>query len=225
MSEANPQLIHVSDDDAVGFICISSKDFFKQVVANFDSASCSTSFVDTTVDKILRKTIDSIHPSLLPRGWKTDKPPYFHVQTVGHVAGVDEYVPGSAALPNSDSLTVSRDPELWGDLATKVLGVSIHPKYGGWYAYRMLIVVDGLRWPAAIPKSEPVKFLSDAERELIISEYNRNADLCRWRDFNDKQFGLERYDPAQYAFFTERSIQKRRRILELLKAELIDLVK
>ncbi len=83
----------------------------------------------------------------------------------------------------------------------------------------MLIVLDGVTWPSSVPRKEPLEFLSDAEKELIISEYNKNAELCLWRDVNDKRYRLERYDAAQYAFFNERSMSKRRRILQLLKAE------
>ena len=176
--------------------------------------------MDATVDMILAGILSQIDPSLKAGGWNTDKPPYIHVQSIGHVAGIDEYI--CAETTNTSSgmeLTDHRDPDLWGDLATRVLGVSIHPEYGGWYAYRMLIVLNGVEWPQNIPQIKPLSFLAPTEREIVVSEYNKFPDLGRWRDFNDKQFKLTRYDTAQFLFFHERSSEKRRRILELLKAE------
>ena len=208
-----------TEANRVAFICISHRDFFKRVVSEFDPISDTTSFVDNTVDKVLRETLCMFHPSLAARGYNTDKPPYVHVQSMGHVAGVDEYISASTISPDLAVLTGNRDPDLWGDLTNKILGVSIHPKYGGWYAYRMLIILEGVAWPTDKIQEEPLKFLSDQDKETIISEYNSNSDLCRWRDFNDDAYRLQRYDPIQYAFFTERSIQKRRRILELLKCD------
>ncbi|EER12970.1 hypothetical protein Pmar_PMAR017224, partial [Perkinsus marinus ATCC 50983] len=35
-----------------------------------------------------------------------------------------------------------RDKDLWGSAYDKVLPLNLHPKYGGWYAYRLVIVID-----------------------------------------------------------------------------------
>lgn len=43
--------------------------------------------------------------------------------------------------------------------------------------------------------------------------------MGRWRDFTDKKYPLVRYDATQFLYFHEKSTEKRRRILELLKAE------
>ena len=97
--------------------------------------------------------------------------------------------------------------------------MSIHPRYGGWYAYRMLIVLHGVSWPPHVPRPSPLSFLSTEEKATIIYEYNKNPDLGKWRDFNDKQLPMERYDTAQFEFFHERSNDKRRSILKRLANE------
>jgi hypothetical protein len=220
ISPNRPQRIASHHPDSVGFIIISERHFFRAVVDNFDSSFDGSHFVDSTVDKMLDRLVSGLDPSLGAQGWNTDKPPYVHVQTIGHVAGVDEYVtPDRTGSFNDDSLNSHRDREMWGELASEVLGVSIHPEYGGWYAYRMLLVLHRVQWPHDVPRKKLVTFLSKAERELIISEYNRFPDLGRWRDFNDKRFGIKRYETAQYLFFHEKSSEKRRRILELMKIE------
>ena len=133
---------------------------------------------------------------------------------------MDEYVPGDSLPPPSSSEAIAhRDPELWGSTANRILGVSIHPRYGGWYAYRMLIVLHGVSWPPHVPRPSPLSFLSTEEKATIIYEYNKNPDLGKWRDFNDKQLPMERYDTAQFEFFHERSNDKRRSILKRLANE------
>ena len=196
--------------------------FFKQVVSFFDSESAKSSFVDNSVDTILAALLSSLDSSLGASGWNTDKPPYFHVQSIGHVCGLDEYVPATALGKVDDStagVLSHRDPDLWGSLATRMLGVSVHPKYGGWYAYRMLVVLDGVSWPQDRPRPPPLSFLSSEDKATIIREYNKSPDMGRWRDFTDKKYPLVRYDATQFLYFHEKSTEKRRRILELLKAE------
>lgn len=204
----------------MGFIVLSNARFFKQVVLGFGSNDTSTNFVENVVDRFLVDTLARLHPHSRAIGWNTDKPPYIHVQSIGHVAGIDEYVsPASLTIHDSNFLK-HRDSDLWGNLSDRTLGVSIHPRYGGWYAYRMLIVLEGVPWPRELARPEPMRFLSQEEKSQVIYEYNENPDLCRWRDFYDRNlYEIERYDTAQYLFFHERSIDKRRRILELLKLE------
>lgn len=191
--------------------------FFKSVVNDFDPESGTSNFVDNTVDRILNEFTSQIHPSLGPCARNTDRPPYIHVQSVGHVAGIDEYVPGHSFGDIDSNFFSHRDPDLWADFRNRVLGVSIHPTYGGWYAYRMLVVLQGVSWPEHHIIPRPLAFLSPEQKSTIILEYNKNPDLCRWRDFCSPDKKLVPYDVAQYLFFHERSVEKRRRILELLQ--------
>lgn len=198
-------------------IVFSNKRFFMQVIREFDGQDPNPNFVDKTVDRILSRTLLNMPPELGAVGWNTDKPPYTHVQTIGHIAGLDQYVPGGSLSPDTEDLLSHRDPLLWGSISDTILGVSIHPKYGGWYAYRMLIVFTNVTWDGRVPRPEPLSFLSREEMESVIREYNSCPDMGRWRDYNDKRFKLQRYDVAQFLYFHERSSEKRRRILELLQ--------
>ncbi len=199
---------------------LSNAHFFKEVVSEFDSDNPSTNFVENVVDRFLKDTLARLHSQSRAIGWNTDKPPYIHVQSIGHVAGIDEYVSPDSLTVHDSNFLKHRDSDIWGTLRDRILGVSIHPRYGGWYAYRMLIVLEGVAWPTELARSEPMRFLTPEEKSQVVYEYNENPDLCRWRDFNDRnRYEIERYDSAQYLFFHERSIDKRRRTLELLKLE------
>ena len=221
-SPDNTQLIQSDNLDAVGVIYISNAKFFSKVVQSFDASSPSSNFVTDVVDSVMKSFLGELDRDLKPEGFNTDRPPYIHVQTVGHVAGIAEYV-SPETEPNDElvsQVSAGRDADLWGSLQNKILGVSIHPKYGGWFAYRILVVLHGAIWPQEIPQPTALKFLAHEDQKYIISEYNKNADLAKWRDIHDLSSGLMvGYDTAQYSFFHEKSIHKRRRILEMLKAE------
>jgi hypothetical protein len=81
----------------------------------------------------------------------------------------------------------------------------------------MLVVLQGISWPEHNIIPRPLTFLSSEEKSTIIQEYNKNADLCKWRDFCSPDEILVPYDAVQYLFFHERSVGKRRRVLELLQ--------
>ena len=226
MSPDLPQLVPVENANAVAFLILSNARFFDEIVSGYRPDTESSNFVDQTVDVILDRIKRDFHPDTRLRVWNTDRAPFFHVQTLGHVAGATEYVPPSSLVPRKEGDVIgNRDPCIWGSAASSVLGVSIHPKYGGWFAFRILIVMEGVTWPTGVEKSTPLNFLSAKDKDIIVYEYNKNPDLARWRDFNNGQYILEKYDTAQYLYFHENSTAKRRRILELLQEERIELLR
>lgn len=198
----------VKNEDAIAFVVLSNNRFFERVVDNFLPESENSNFVDKTVDEMLVRIQNILSPEYKAKLWSTDRPPLFHVQTMGYVAGATEYVPPCSLTRKDDS--VGSGDHIWG--------VSIHPEYGGWFTFRLLIVLEGVTWPKG-EKIAPLRFLSDEARDIIIYEYNTNPDLARWRDFNNGESELKKYDATQYAYFHERSVDKRRRILELLKEQ------
>merc|ERR1712107_329295 len=121
----------------------------------------------------------------------------------------------------SDELECTRDTKMWGtDKASlrKVFGVNMHPVFGGWYAYRALVILKACRAPG-LPRPEPMKFLSTKEKKRILSEYNLRHDECVWRDLSEDGHPPEnRYSPEEYFFFLETKPQKRKRYLEMRAA-------
>ena len=219
-----PQLIETENPDAVGIIVISSAKFFKEVVDKFDFSSGRTDFVDATVDYHIKNLAKFFDNSMSMSSCNTDKLPYYHVQSIGYVAAIDEYVDSTEFAEKMQDrpsdFIANRDENIWGSIKNKLLSVNIHPRYGGWYAYRMLLVLHSGTWPDDIPQPAPLHFLSPKEKRIVIKEYNKHPDLGRWRDFHDVSTGrLQKYETHQYLFFHETSTDKRRRILELLKQD------
>lgn len=219
-------------DSAVAFVLYSVPGYLETVAGHYRRVKPSgTNFVDSATDELLEQLRASLDESLEARVINTDLPPYYHVQTIGNVAGVDEHIEAdSFAEPEaaewreelSDQLEESRDRKMWGtDPATlrKIFGVNAHPVWGGWYAYRALIVLHGTSLPE-LRRSPPLKFLDPGEAKRIISEYNLRHEECAWRDLGSDHAAHARYTTDEFFFFTETKPARRRRWLEMRASEL-----
>lgn len=219
-------------EDAVVFAIASVPGYLDLVVEHFARAHPDTDFVDATTNEILMALRSALPLQLEATVTNTDQgPPYYHVQSVGAVAGFDQHIEANeqelaAEDPGwtgklSDELQEKRDPKMWGsDKATlrKIFGVNVHPVWGGWYAYRAILVLKGAR-QASLPKPAPLKFLAPKEARRIISEYNLRHETCIWRDLSEEAHPpAQRYSPEEYLFFSETSSAKRRRYLQLRAA-------
>ncbi|CAK0822013.1 unnamed protein product, partial [Prorocentrum cordatum] len=220
-------------DNAVAFTLHSVPGYLDVVVEHFARARPSRSFVDATTDEILAWIRERLPAELCPHVVNTDVgPPYYHVQTMGAVAGVDQHIePDEFQDPEdvewkedlSDRLADTRDPKMWGtDPATrrKIFAVNVHPDWGGWYAYRALVVLRGLE-AAGLERPAPKSFVPPAEGRRMLTEYNLRHQECLWRDLTaEGHLAERRYSPEEYFFFMETSGEKRRRFLELSAARL-----
>jgi len=217
---------------AVAFALFSVPGYLEVVADYYKRKRPESNFVDGATDEILDRLRALLSPDLDALVVNTDVgPPYYHVQTVGAVAGIDEHIEAedftgadadSWREELSDSLEENRDTKMWGtDPATlrKIFGVNVHPVWGGWYAYRALIVLRGAS-AEALPRPKPLKFLPQKEARRIISEYNLRHQECIWRDlFTETHPPEHRYSTDEYFFFTETSPAKRRRWLEMRAAQ------
>jgi len=216
---------------AVAFAIYSVPDFLTSVADFYRREAPKNNFVDAATNDILEKLRASLHPQLEPFVVNTDDgPPYYHVQTLGAVAGVDQHIEAEdfKGAENeewredlSDRLEESRDTKMWGtDPVTlrKIFGVNVHPVWGGWYAYRGLIVLRGAL-AESLQRPVPLNFLEESEARRIIAEYNLRHAECLWRDMVETGHPPElRYTTDEFFFFTEVSPSKRQRWLELKKA-------
>lgn len=218
-------------DTAVAFGFYSVPGFLDVVVEHFARAKPSTNFVDSATNEIL----DSIRRHL-PSGLDAllvntdDGPPYYHVQTVGAVAGVDQHIEPAELQEDgddawreelSDRLEDKRDPKMWGtdpEMRRKIFGLNVHPVWGGWYAYRALLVFRGLTCDT-LARPPPLNVLASGDVRRVISEYNLKHEECYWRDLSEEGHPPERrYNPEEYFFFMETKSGVRRRFLELKAA-------
>lgn len=226
-------------DGAIAFAVYSVPRYLDVIAEHFARERPDSNFVDHATNEIIERLRGQLMPELDAYIANTDMgPPYYHVQTVGAVAGVDQHLE-AADIDDSEwledlssDLAECRDPKMWGtDPVTrrKVFGVNVHPIWGGWYGYRMLIVLRGIsveRLSHELKRPEMMKFLEAAEAKRILSEYNLRHELCVWRDLSaDGHPADGRYSPDEYFFFMEQSPAKRKRYLELRASLFSDIPK
>ena len=111
------------------------------------------------------------------------------VQTAGHVAGYAYYYQRKDVQP---------DP--W-DKDKKMYGVSVHPRYGGWFAFRGVLIFKGLLAPE-LKERDPVDCVSSWEkRKELLQEYNFNWQEWKYRDVIDGGKVVEQYSEEQKRYF------------------------
>lgn len=217
-------------EDAVAFALYSIPGFIDVVAEYYARERPKSSFVDGATNEILDALRARLPPDMDAMVVNTDiGPPYYHVQSIGAVACADQHIEefdfGEEVAEWRDelqeTLAEKRDQKMWGsDPATlrKIFGVNMHPTFGGWYAYRSLVILRGATAPG-LERPEPMRFLEPSEAQRIISEYNLAHEECRWRDLTPSGHPPEhRYTPEEYFFFMESNPKKRERFLDLRAA-------
>lgn len=107
------------------------------------------------------------------------------VQTAAHVSGAAYYY-----RPNNISNQESN---------RKLMGVCIHPKYGGWFAIRGVIVFRDILIPN-LKKNEPERVISISEVEnKLLYKFN-----YEWQDgsYRDVIPVIKRYSELQTKYFS-----------------------
>lgn len=96
--------------------------------------------------------------------------PKLLVQTAGHVSG------GAYYYRRQDCAI---DP--W-ESSKKIFGASLHPDYGGWFAFRGAIIFKGVHVPDMVRK-EPAKLLdTDAKVQDFLEKFNYHWKENSFRD-------------------------------------------
>merc|ERR1719510_2356284 len=81
-----------------------------------------------------------------------------------------------------EEMRCARDPKMWGDALDTFFPVAIHPKFGGWYVFRFILVLKQVTC-VEIVKPPPLEFLDDDKvKKTILEEYNIRGQLGYWRD-------------------------------------------
>jgi len=118
----------------------------------------------------------------------------FAVQTAGHVAG-------QACLCRREDL--KNDPF---DAKDKIFTVAAHPKYGGWFLYRGVLVFRNFRCDDKnFTQADPIRLLptfqSDATKITLLYTYNKmwGKNPAAWRDVTLPEV---RYDSEQLNYFS-----------------------
>ncbi|KAI6659044.1 Methylmalonic aciduria and homocystinuria type C protein-like [Oopsacas minuta] len=115
-----------------------------------------------------------------------NRAPKILMQTAGHISGAAYY------YQRSD---VPADTWSEGD---NIYGVSMHPKYGGWFAFRAVIIIEHAIAPDLLPR-EPVDCVKASDRRIeLLNRFNKNWKDWTYRDMVDS---IERYSEDQKLYF------------------------
>ena len=80
----------------------------------------------------------------------------------------------------------------------KIYGVSIHPKYGGWFALRGALIFRNLRCPE-LEKKEPVDIVNTREKRIdLLERYNFQWQDWTYRDIIPVE---KKYSELQKEYF------------------------
>ncbi|CAH1782487.1 unnamed protein product [Owenia fusiformis] len=112
--------------------------------------------------------------------------PKILVQTAGHVAGAAYYY---------QKKDIDNPP--WPE-KQKICGVSIHPKYGGWFALRGVFILKNVHYQALERKS-PIDIITDNQKKILLLErFN-----FHWKDwsFRDIIQSEQKYSEEQKLYF------------------------
>ncbi|XP_026050771.1 cyanocobalamin reductase / alkylcobalamin dealkylase [Carassius auratus] len=154
--------------------CEAVRDPIDQCTAHTVSSSVSLCFPDQSVDV-------SYDYEMLPT-----RRPKFLAQTAAHVSGAAYYYQKSD-IPNPP----------WGD--RKMFGVCIHPRLGGWFAIRALLVFKDVQVGEELQQKDPPDCVSSQEDRIeLLERFN-----LRWRDWSYRDIipTEESYSPQQREYF------------------------
>ncbi|XP_048207140.1 cyanocobalamin reductase / alkylcobalamin dealkylase [Perognathus longimembris pacificus] len=118
-----------------------------------------------------------VHPNRRPK---------ILAQTAAHVAGAAYYY---------QRRDVEDDP--WG--TQHIAGVCIHPRFGGWFAIRGVVLLPGITVPDLPHRKPPDCVPTRADRITLLEGFN-----FHWRDwtYRDAVTPQERYSEEQKAYFS-----------------------
>lgn len=216
-----------ADDGAVAFAICSVPNYLDVVVEHYARSRPDGNFIHAATNEIMERLQQKLPTELEVLLVNTDVgPPYYHVQTIGAVCGRDQHIEAVDILDDEwreelqDDLEDTRDPKMWGadsEMLRKIFGVNVHPTYGGWYAYRMLLVLRGVNntcFAESLVQPAPHRFVEKEDAKRILREYNLQHEFCVWRDLTVQHPPRHRYSPEEYLYFTEQKAAKRKRFLE-----------
>ena len=116
--------------------------------------------------------------------------PKILVQTAGHVSGAAYYYQRTDV-----------DPQPWSK-DNPMYGVSVHPKYGGWFALRGVLIFNGLLAPGLVEKPPADCVSSRDQRIKLLEKFNYSWQDYGYRDIVDGDQIEERYSEKQRTYFS-----------------------
>ncbi|XP_014651972.1 PREDICTED: methylmalonic aciduria and homocystinuria type C protein isoform X2 [Ceratotherium simum simum] len=183
----------------LAFLVLSTPAMFDQALKPF-LQSCHLRPLTDPVDQCVAYHLGRVRESLPELQMEViadyevhpNRRPKILAQTAAHVAGAAYYY---------QRQDVEADP--WG--TQHIAGVCIHPRFGGWFAIRGVLLLPGIEVPHLPPK-EPLDCVpARADRITLLEGFN-----FHWRDwtYRDAVTPQERYSEEQKAYFSTPPAQR-----------------
>ncbi|XP_059840142.1 cyanocobalamin reductase / alkylcobalamin dealkylase [Hypanus sabinus] len=179
-------------DDTLAFVILSTPQMFEKAFKPFLAImklpgvrdpidECVAHYFSLVRKNFPEQKIVTIHDfELLP-----NRRPKVLVQSAAHVAGAAYYY---------QMKDVQQNP--WGE--KKIYGVCIHPRYGGWFAIRGVLIFPDVQDPS-LEQTLPVDCVSTEEKKIeLLNRFNFHWQDWTYRDIIDVE---ERYSEEQRQYF------------------------
>ncbi|XP_055986914.1 cyanocobalamin reductase / alkylcobalamin dealkylase [Sorex fumeus] len=183
----------------LAFVVLSTPAMFDQALKPF-LQSCHLQPLTDPVDQCVAYHLSRVRESLPELQMEViadyevhpNRRPKILAQTAAHVAGAAYYY---------QRQDVEADP--WG--TQHISGVCIHPRFGGWFAIRGVVLLPGTEVPD-LPPTKPLDCVPErADRISLLEGFN-----FHWRDwtYRDVVTPEERYSEEQKAYFSTPPAQR-----------------
>ena len=215
--------------NTLAFVIISTPSMFEKAFIPYINSEISDDFdVIDPIDSCMKKIFD-----LLRQSFQTQydistihdfeispitKRPLVLVQTAGHVAGaVRLYQTSDRQIEENNTENRYRNSnQATREILPRLFPVCMHPKYGGWFALRGILIFNNITVSDSILKRKDpptiLKSLNDINNLLLL--YNNH-----WQDWKYRDIGMphdvERYSEIQKEYFKTEPTARRSMILKM----------
>ncbi|XP_030679658.1 methylmalonic aciduria and homocystinuria type C protein [Nomascus leucogenys] len=183
----------------LAFLVLSTPAMFDRALKPF-LQSCHLRMLTDPVDQCVAYHLGRVRESLPEQQIEIiadyevhpNRRPKILAQTAAHVAGAAYYY---------QRQDVEADP--WGN--QRISGVCIHPRFGGWFAIRGVVLLPGIEVPDLPPRKPHDCVPARADRIALLEGFN-----FHWRDwtYRDAVTPQERYSEEQKAYFSTPPAQR-----------------
>ncbi|KAM9357926.1 cyanocobalamin reductase / alkylcobalamin dealkylase [Symphorus nematophorus] len=203
-----PRSFHLAyPDDSLAVVVLSTPSMFERAFLPFlEERGCQR--LSDPIDQCVKHCVSSAVSRCLP-GQEVDvrydyellpsRKPKFLAQTVAHVSGAAFYYQQSDV----------RD-QPWAE--KKMFGVCVHPRFGGWFAIRALLVFGGVTIGSEMEQPVPPDCVPSREGRIQLLE----AFNFHWKDgsYRDIIHPVQTYSQKQRDYFSTPPAQR----FDLLKS-------
>ena len=182
--------------DTLAVLAISTPSMFENTFLPFLERKLDPANTRDPLDQAVEDKIKEIH-NIIPIELRKlqiiydfelqpNRAPKILMQTAGHISGAAFY------YQRSDTPI-----DTWSE-KENIYGVSMHPRYGGWFAFRAVIILENAIAPDLL-LSKPIDCVKAPERRVeLLDRFNKHWQDWTYRDMTDN---AERYSEEQRLYF------------------------